>query len=260
MSRRPKGYPFRERTKLQDVLADIKEYAGDETLPDRDILLPQAAGRVWHFAKELMNTPTAVESLLATIRVLRESSGSGKCSAEEELMNQLKRIGWECVGWLKESGLTPATSGTAGLQSSDPKLEPLCAVVMLLVDFARECFAYSRPRDNFGGKRRTLAFEILGMVVSILDLPDALGLSRQTIKKGRADALGAINFLEAYLGACKQRPDHDLEKALLAYSKRATRRGLAAGALNVLVKTGALDELEACDRIDEWKTEHWGGR
>ena len=31
-------------------------------------------------------------------------------------------------------------------------------------------------------------------------------------------------------------------------------------ALNVLVKTGAIDELEACDRIDDWKTEHRGGR
>ena len=260
MSRRPNITPFRERTKLEDVLADIKEYAGDETLPDRDILLIQAAGRVWDFAEELMNSPAAMESLLATVRVLRESAGPAKCSAEEELMNRLQRIGWECVGWLEESGLTPATGGTGGLQSSDPQLQPLCVVVTLLVQFARECFRYSRPHDNFGGKRRTLAFEILGTVVGVLELPDIVELARQTIKKGRADALGAIGFLEAYFGARKQRPDEDLENALLAYSKRATRRGLAAGALNVLVKTGAIDEFEACDRIDDWKNEHWGGR
>lgn len=260
MSRRPNTTPFRELTTLEDVLADIKEYAGDVTLPDRDILLIQASGRVWHFAKALMNTPVAVESLLATIRVLRESSGPGKCSAEEELMNQLRRVGWECVGWLKESGVTQVTSGISGLQSSDPQLQPLCAVVMRLVEFGRECFAYSRPRDNFGGKRRTLAFEILGTVGAILDLPDVVELARQTIKKGRADALGAIGFLETYFGPRKQRPDEDLEKALLSFSKRATRRGLAVGALNVLVETGVIGELEACDRIDDWKTEHWGGR
>ena len=42
--------------------------------------------------------------------------------------------------------------------------------------------------------------------------------------------------------------------------KRTKRRGLATAALNVLVETGAIGEMEACDRIDDWKTEHWGGR
>lgn len=259
MSRKPNITPFRERTKLTDVLADIKEYAGDETLPNRDILLPYAAGQVSLFLKELINSPAAVESLLATVRVLRESSGPGKCTAEEELMNKIRWIGWSCVRWLKESGLSLVPGETVGLQSSDLQLQPLCDVVMRLTDFGRECFAYSRPRDNFGGKRRSLAFEILGTVGAILDLPDAVELARGIIKKGRADALGAIDFLEAYFAAHQQRPDGDLENALLAYSKRATRRGLAVGALNVLVTTGALDEMEACDRIDDWKTEHWGG-
>jgi hypothetical protein len=260
MSRRPNIVPFRERKRLEDVLADIKEYAGDETLPNRDILLPQTAGRVGHFAKELMNTPAAVESLLATTRVVRESSGPGKCSAEEELMNQLRRIGWECVGWLEESGVNPANSATAVLQASDPQLQPLCAVVTLLAEFARECFAYRRPRDNFGGKRRTLAFEILGTVGVILDLPEAVELARQVVKKGRADAQGATAFLEAYLRARKESPDADLQTALLGFAKRTKRRGLAVGALNVLVETGAIGEMEACDRIDDWKTEHWGCR
>ncbi len=260
MSRRPNMITHRERTRLEDVLADIREYAGDETLPYRDILLPRAAGQVGQFANELMNSPAAVESLLATARALRESSGPGKCTAEEELLKQLRWIGRGCAGCLKESGLTPAPGGTAGLQSSDPQLQPLCAVVILLADFARECFAFSRPRDNFGGQRRTLAFEILETLVPILDLPDAVELARRTIKKGRADALGATNFLESYFDARKQRPDADLENALLAYSKRATRRGLAAGALSVLVETGAIGEMEACDRMDDWKAENWGGR
>ena len=172
MSRRPNTVAIREPTKLEDVLADIKEYAGDETLPNRDILLPRAAGGLWRFARELMMSPMAVKSLLETVRVVRESSGPGKCTAEEELLNHLQRIGWNCIELLKESGLTPAHHGTVDLQASDPELQPLCDVVTLLVEFARECFAYSRPRDNFGGKRRSLAFEILGTVRGIIDMPD----------------------------------------------------------------------------------------
>ncbi len=260
MSRKTNLIAFRERTRFEDVLADIKEYAGDEMLPNRDILLPQAAMQVSRFDKALVNSPAAVTSLLATVRMLRESSGPGKCSAEEWLMNRIHFIGWECVGWLKESGVAPAPDGTAGLQAADPGLQPLCDVVTLLADFGRECFAYSRPRDNFGGKRRTLAFEILGAVGDILELPDVVELARRTIKKGRADALGAIAFLESYFQSRKSSPDADLETALLGFTKRTKRRGLATAALNVLVETGAISDMEACDRIDDWKTEHWGGR
>ena len=260
MSRRPNITPFHERTKLEDALADIREYAGDETLPNRDIVLPQAAGWLWHFAKELIHSPTAVKALLATVCVVRDSSGPGKCSAEEELMNQLQRMGWQCVGCLKESGLTPSTGAATGLQASDPQLQPLCDVVTLLAEFARECFAYRRPRDNFGGKRRTLAFEILGTIGDVLDLPEVVELARQTIKKGRADTLGATAFLVSYFQARKASPDADLEAALLGFAKRTKQRGLAVGALNGLVETGVIGELEACDRIEDWKTEHWGGR
>jgi hypothetical protein len=252
--------PFGERTKLEDVLADIREYAGDETLPDRDILLIQAAGQVWRFIEKPMNDATVMESLLATIRVLRESSGPGKCSAEEELMKRLHSVAWECVGWLRKSGMTPETSRTTGLWSPDQDLQPLCAVLLTLLEFAKECFEYTRPRDNFGGRRRSLAFEIFEAAGDVFDLPEAVELARQTIKKGRADALGATAFLEAYFRARKESPDADLQSALLGFAKRTHRRGLATAALNVLVETGAIGEMEACDRIDEWKTEHGGGR
>ena len=108
--------------------------------------------------------------------------------------------------------------------------------------------------------RELLAFEILGMAGGILDLPDVVELARQTVKKSRADALGALSFLEAYLGERKETPDQDLKEALLGYAKRTSRRGLATAALNVLVETGAIHEGDALDRIDTWKTEHWGSR
>ncbi len=260
MSRKSKSILFSERKQFDLLMADIVNYAAKPDIPNRDILLIRAAGTVCTFVKELMNSPSDVKSLVATIRVLRESSGPGKCSAEEELMNQLRRIGWECVGWLQESGLTPASHGTVGLPASDPQLQPLCDVVTILAEFARECFACSRPRDNFGGKRRTIAFEILGTVGVILDLPEVVELARFTIKKGRADALGAITFLEAYFRARKESPDADLKTALLGFSNRTKHRGLATAALNVLVEAGAIDEMDACDRIDDWKHKHWGGR
>ena len=260
MSRKPKSIPFRERMQFDRLMADIRSYAANPAIADRDILLIQAAGQVWRFIEDLMNEPETTESLLTTIRVLRESSGQGKCSAEEALMQHLHRIAWECVGWLQKSGMTPETTRAAGLQTADPDLQPLCMVLGKLLAFARECFDFSRPRDNFGGRRRSLAFDIFEAAGAIVDLPDIVELARRAIKKGRADALGATAFLESYLCARQEDPDTDLTSALLGFAKRTNRRGLATAALNVLVETGAIGEMEACDRIDDWKSEHWGRR
>jgi hypothetical protein len=240
-------------------MADIRKYAADETLANRDILLGRSAWQVSRFIQELMTDTDKMKLLLETLRVLRESAGPGKCRAEEEMLKILQRVAWECAGWLQEAGMTREVCRTAGLQSSDAKLQPRCAVLTLLAAFGRECFEFSRPRESFAGERRSLAFEILAVVGGLIDLPDIVELARQTVKKCRADALGALTFLEAYLGAREDTPDEDLKAALLAFAKRSKRRGLAVGALNVLVETGSISEFEACGRIDEWKTEHWGG-
>lgn len=258
MSRRPNVVPFRQREQLEPLLADIEAYAADTDLADRDILLIQAAGQLCRFRKELTLDPAKMLAVLRTLRVLRDASGAGKCSAEEEIMKHLIMVAWEDVGLLQRSGVTLEDYRISGPHGLKPKLQPLGAVLDILVEFARNCFAYSRPHDNFGGKRRSLAFEILGMAGEMLDLPDVVELARQTVKKGRADALGAISFLEQYLGSRGEQPDGDQKAGLLAYANRTPRRGLAVAALNMLVETGAIGEMTACDRMDKWKAKHWG--
>ena len=250
---------IQHHSQFEHLIADIRRYAADQTLANRDIVLGQSAYQVSLFIAELTNDVTKLTLLLETLLVLRESAGPGKCSAEEEMLKVLQRVAWESVECLREAGMTQEVCRTAGLQSSDPDLHPRCAVLLLLVTFARECFGFSRPRESFAGQRRSLVFEILGTIGRILDLPDVLELARQTVKKGRADALGALIFLEAYLGARKKRPDENLKAELLRFAKRTKKRGLAVGALNILVESGSIDEWDAIERIDEWKAEHWGG-
>jgi hypothetical protein len=240
-------------------MADIRKYAADPTLANRDILLGRSANDVSRYSNELITDAPAMTLLLETVLLLRESTGPSKCRAEEEMLRVLRHVAWGCVGCLQEAGMTREACRKAGLQSADPALQPMCAVLTLLLAFAKECFVFSRPRESFAGQRRSLAFEILGVIGGLLDLPDAVELARQAVKKGRADASGAMTFLETYLAARKETPDEDLQAALLRFAKRAKRRGLAVGALNVLVETGTIGELDACDRIDEWKAEHWGG-
>ncbi len=47
-----------------------------------------------------------------------------------------------------------------------------------------------------------------------------------------------------------------MEKEIKAFAKRTNRRSLAVGALNVLVETNCISDLEALSRIDDWKEAH----
>jgi hypothetical protein len=47
-----------------------------------------------------------------------------------------------------------------------------------------------------------------------------------------------------------------MEKEIKAFAKRADRRALAVGALNVLVEANCISDMEAMSRIDDWKEAH----
>lgn len=260
MSRKPKIVLFHHRKTLAPLMADIRRYASDPTLPDRDMLLIQSGMHVSQFIEELMNDAAQTALLLETLRVLRESTGPGTSSAEEEIMRQLHSVALSCIHWLEDDGMTRETCRTTELQSSDSGLQPLCDVLKLLVAYSHECFEYCRPRDSFAGQRRSEAFEIFGVVGALLDFPDVVELARKAIKKGRADARGAMIFLDEYLKMRDEPINDDLENALLTFAKRTRSCSLAVGALKILVDAGSISDFEACERIDAWKTAHWGGR
>ncbi len=260
MSRKPKIVTFHHRKTFEPLMADIRRYVADPMLPDRDILLIQSGMYVSQFIEELMNDAAQTTLLLKTLRVLRESTGPGTSSAEAEIMRKLHTVASSCVNWLANEGASRETCRTTGLQSADPDLQPLCDVLKLLVAYAYECFEYCRPRDSFSGQRRSEAFEIFGVVGDLLDFPDVVELARKAIKKGRADARGAMIFLSEYLKIRDAPLDDDFKTTLLTFAKCARSRGLVVGALNILVEAGSISDYEASERIDDWKNAQWGGR
>jgi hypothetical protein len=68
---------------------------------------------------------------------------------------------------------------------------------------------------------------------------------------------GAIIFLEDYFKAreAMEVPD-DIRTALLTVAETTDSRSTATGALNVLVETGEISDMEALDRLDDWKDKH----
>jgi hypothetical protein len=111
---------------------------------------------------------------------------------------------------------------------------------------------------NFAGARRGQSFEILGIAGRLFDLPEALDMARQALHRSRSQTVrGAIIFLEDYFKAREgMEVPYDIHTALLTVAETTDSRSTATGALNVLVETGEISDMEALDRLDDWKDKH----
>lgn len=256
MSRLPKIVHLNGFRKIETLIADFqKQLIAPEE--NRRLLLYNCASQVGRFMESLMNEPSQVSQLLDIVRRLRDSSGTGVITAEKTVMEQLVWLAFQCAQWLSGEGEGEREGelfAEHAPQTSESDEEHVMDILVLLVAFARECFVFKRPRDAFGGERRALAFELLGMASPVVDLSDVVPLARDTLKAKNAgrDASGALQFLESYYSHNDEAVSDAMEKEIKAFAKRADRRALAVGALNVLVETNCISDLEAMSRIGDW--------
>ncbi len=169
-------------------------------------------------------------------------------------MERLCRLVHNACGKLLDGGF--ARQPAFAVPDSLPRdLRPSCEVVLDLCWYAMDCLTYSRQHDSLSGNRRRFALELLGEASFIFDMPEeVLAFVCQALKTGRRPSVhGAILFCDSYYKARDISVPEDVEALLLAFAKRTDSHGLAVGALDVLVQAGNVDELDALDRMDDWK-------
>ncbi|MGE3310916.1 MAG: hypothetical protein AB7O66_13180 [Limisphaerales bacterium] len=223
------------------ALMNIRRCLVDPPMEDRADALRRAAFGVDRFVESIIGDPERTRALIATVRAVRDSPGPGSTVAETRLMQSLGSIAFECIG-----GLTK--------RSPAPDAELRREVLRELAGYAVECLGFRRRRDSFGGRRRSIAFEILAWAAPHVEVSEAVRIARSIVQSGDGnDFHGAIEFLLEQFQDRDEAPDEELVGALFGVAERTRSRSIAVGALNFLVETGAINELQALDRIDEWK-------
>lgn len=243
-----------KRHEFELLLGDLYRLLADTTGAERYGKLSLALWNLTTFREELTREPAKVGQLLEFAHALRGSAGPGRQLAEERVMGHLSFLAGRCIEHLEGAGFQrvpgfPATPEVA------PEWQPTWLVLRALHDFALTCFDFCRPRDAFAGHRRGLAFDLLGQVGTLVDLPDVLVKARQALRRAQSvESRQAAAFLEEYFQARSLSPDDDTVSALLSLAEKAASRSTAFRALNTLVETGVISELQALDRMDDWKS------
>jgi len=202
--------------------------------------------------------------LIAALEKLREGKGAGRAAFEERVMGRLAYLATGVCGELCEAGFALRAL------SASPDEVPLAqrpAFVFLqeLCRYAIDCLAFSRPRDTLAGRRRSCAFEIMASSLGGVELPESVFDDlKRILKSARGNSIyGALVFCETYYGLQPDGVPDGMKDVLLCVVDKTDSRGLAVGALSVLVEAGNISEFEALDRIDDWKERNnygfWGG-
>jgi hypothetical protein len=250
---------MKRRRKFELLIADIHKVLADPARKDRYRDLFRATWDLVRFEDEIAGDIGKVRELIAIARDIREATGPGRSVAEEKIMEAMGAIARTCCGVLEDADVHRLPD-LAAASALTPDLRRSAQIVRELHDYAMECLRFSaRPRDTFAGARRGHSFEILGGAGFLLDLPEALDMACQALRRNRSQEVrGAIIFLEDYFKAREEMavPD-DIHTALLAVAEKTGSRSTATGALNVLVETGEISEFEALDRLDDWKEKHY---
>ena len=247
---------MKRHRKLEPWLNDIRSLLADRTRAPRDYALARAAWDLFPFLDQLSRNASQTRAVLEVVGLLRASDGAGRQVAEEQLMETLQRLAWQCSGCLEDTKAARLRHLDA-LDQLRPELRSTFEVLRELRDFALACWEFKRPRDSFGGRRRALAFDILAEVGRWVDLPQAVSLARRALRKTQSvEARQAAEFLQRYLAARAMSPDEATTEELLALAHQTDSRSTAFGALNALVETGTISEFEALDRLDDWKSRH----
>jgi hypothetical protein len=247
---------MKRRHKFELLLKDFERLLADRTRREGDYALFSAVENLVHFEAALAQDPAKIRQLTAFAYALRSSDAIGRQVAEERLMGVFDYIAHLCLDRLKAAGFqrTPAFPPPHEVAAG---LQPVVLVLRELRQFALTCFQFKRPRDAFGGRRRALAFDILGKIAFLVDLPDAVQQAQAALRHARSvEARHAATFLQSYSRERDQCLDDATIEQLLALAERTDSRSTALQALGALVETHTISEWEAIDRMDDWKARH----
>jgi hypothetical protein len=219
--------PPKTRHKFELLLSDIQKYLLAPYDADRASRLYTAASNVQRFVDALVYDVARTRALLTTIHDLRVSGGAGAQVAEERMMEVLRYLARQCRD-LTLGEYEVEVPRSPPIRLSEASRAQVLEVLREVCAFSHACFDFRRPRDAFAGRRRLLAFSILGAAAPVVVEPAWVDRAEAVVRSGRdAELRGALDFIAALV------PRED----------------------NTFYGDYVEDEADALDRIDEWREE-----
>ncbi len=119
-------------------------------------------------------------------------------------------------------------------------------------------YNFKKERDSFCSTRKIYSIRILGNILCYYDYPDGFKLIIDTLNKKNGKVLSeCFDTLKIYYTNRNIKPSKKIVNKLYEIVEKTKMKSIAVGALDVLVSTSIISELEALTIIDDWKSKNY---
>lgn len=180
-----------------------------------------------------------------SLRITKSPKQSSKQILEEKILKSIVSVSYNL--WDNIDAECYPLTRTGGTLTGD--------FADIFVKFAQEIYEVKIDRDSFAGRRRGFAVEILGfMALYFSDVPEFWAMVTTSLQnKSKPEFLNTIEILEMYYEKKEEDISDDIIALLDARIDKTKSRSEVVGALNVQIKAGFIDELDALSTLDDWK-------
>ena len=216
--------------------------------------------KLWDKAYDMSNyfvqnhaTPELLEAIIGLEYKLIAANGPYKQFLEERVFQALCVSALYCAPERSDKErmvLDPALIE----RSTDVQQRQRCLMALKLVNFSKEIFQLTIPRDTFNTKRKGLAMDLIGRVAAYYDIPEAIELCMAAFQSNkRTLVLAAAELFENYSRRRDISLPPEMVERLDDIIRKTKDRSIAVAGLNLQVEAGLISEFEALSRIDDWK-------
>ena len=204
------------------------------------------------------STEADVCMILNAIRYLQEIKTPLSHYMQIELLYGLKS--WIYVKSIVPEGKKAKASEFFGPPVSVKVYKSICTLLAIqMSDMIASTFDARRSSQKIQ-EFRSMAIEIFEAIIPIQKDRNVVNLSRAVLSSassGDRDCAAALSLLAAYYECYEnEKPEPGLIPQLKKLAKSSSSEVVAFGALNVLVKCGAIDEFDAMASLDDWKDKY----
>ena len=200
-----------------------------------------------------LNNPDIIELILDFERYVIYNKGSDRFKVEETILELLQ---------MHIINLCASTDFDVVLLNENLvndtlniELKNTHRINFSLLNFAKEIFNISIPRDSYSSRRKGYALGIIRKLMEYYEIPNKFELFIEALQSPKNKLIiEALDELHYYFENIQGRhlPDellNVLDKIILITKDRT----IATGALNLQVITRCISKFEAVSRIDDWK-------
>lgn len=132
-------------------------------------------------------------------------------------------------------------------------------ILLLILELSIQVLNLKNEETKSCDERRSNALKTISELLDYYVIKDARALLLKSIEsKGNKEQYAALEALANYYDLSESELDKQLIEKLNTIIDETDDQNTAMSCLEILVNTGVIDEMEAMNRMDNWKDEYWG--